>query len=130
LGNCLYLADDEKTVKEKVMGMYTDPTRIHPDDPGHIEGNPVFIYHDAFNPNKKEVAQLKERYQVGKVGDVEVKEKLAKAINEFLGPIRERRAKFEKEKGLVEKILEKGNKIAGEEAEKTLDQVKEKMGLK
>ena len=130
LGNCLYLADDEKTVKEKVMGMYTDPTRIHPDDPGHIEGNPVFIYHDAFNPNKKEVAQLKERYQAGKVGDVEVKEKLAKAINEFLGPIRERRAKFEKEKGLVEKILEKGNKIAGEEAEKTLDQVKEKMGLK
>ena len=130
LGNCLYLADDEKTVKEKVMGMYTDPTRIHPDDPGHIEGNPVFIYHDAFNPNKKEVAQLKERYQVGKVGDVEVKEKLAKAINEFLGPIRERRAKFEKEKGLVEKILEKGNKIAGEEAEKTLNQVKEKMGLK
>lgn len=130
LGNCLYLADDEKTVKEKVMGMYTDPTRIHPNDPGHIEGNPVFIYHDAFNPNKEEVAQLKERYQAGKVGDVEVKEKLAKAINEFLDPIRERRAKFEKEKGLVEKILEKGNKIAGEEAEKTLNQVKEKMGLK
>jgi len=116
LGNCIYLSDDKKTVKEKVMAMYTDPTRIHPTDLGHVKGNPVFIYHDAFNQNKKEVEELKERYQAGKVGDVEVKEKLAKAINGFLDPIRARRAKFEKEEGLVDfgerqsKSAERGSK--------------------
>lgn len=129
LGNCIYLSDDEKTVEEKVMGMYTDPTRIHPTDPGHVKDNPVFIYHDAFNKNKTEVEALKKRYQEGKVGDVEVKEKLARAINEFLAPIRERRAKFEKEKGLVEKILEKGNKKAQAEAQKTLKEAQKAMGV-
>jgi len=129
LGNCIYLSDGEKIVKEKVMGMYTDPTRIHPTNPGHIKDNPVFIYHDAFNQNKKEVKELKKRYQTGKVGDVEVKEKLAEAINEFLDPIRARRAKFEKEEGLVEKILGRGNKKAREEAQKTLREAKKAMGI-
>jgi len=129
LGNCIYLSDDEKTVREKVMGMYTDPTRIHSTDPGHVKGNPVFIYHDAFNRNKKEVEGLKKRYQEGKVGDVEVKEKLALAINKFLAPIRNRRAKFEKEKGLVEGILGKGNRKACKEAQKTLQEAKKAMGL-
>ena len=129
LGNCIYLSDGEKIVKEKVMGMYTDPTRIHPTNPGHIKDNPVFIYHDAFNQNKKEVKELKKRYQTGKVGDVEVKEKLAEAINEFLDPIRARRAKFEKEEGLVEKILGRGNKKAREEAQKTLREAKKTMGI-
>ena len=129
LGNCIYLSDDKKIVKEKVMGMYTDPTRIHPTDFGHIKGNPIFIYHDVFNQNKKEVEGLKKRYQNGKVGDVEVKEKLAKAINRFLDPIRVRRAKLEKEEGLVEKILERGNKKARKEAKKTLREAKKAMGL-
>lgn len=129
LENCIYLSDDEKTVNDKVMEMYTDPTRIHPTDPGHVEGNPVFIYHDAFNQNKKEVEELKKRYRAGKVGDVEVKEKLALAINKFLTPMRKRRAEFEKEKGLVEKILKKGNEKASDEARQTLREVKKAMGL-
>jgi len=129
LGNCIYLSDDPQTVKEKVMAMYTDPTRIHPTDPGHIEGNPVFIYHEAFNSNKAEVEDLKARYLAGKVGDVEVKEKLAIAINKFLQPIRERRQTFAQKKGLVEEIIAEGSKIAQKEASKTLGEVKEAMGL-
>ncbi|PJE66914.1 tryptophan--tRNA ligase, partial [Candidatus Shapirobacteria bacterium CG10_big_fil_rev_8_21_14_0_10_36_6] len=81
IGNCIYLSDDEETVNKKVKGIYTDPTRLKPTDPGHIEGNPVFIYHDAFNDNLAEVADLKDRYQKGQVGDVEVKTKLALALN-------------------------------------------------
>ena len=76
------------------MSMYTDPTRIHPTDPGHVEGNPVFIYHDAFNPNKAEVEEMKERYRKGTIGDVEVKKRLVVCLNEFLAPIRERRAHY------------------------------------
>jgi len=129
LGNCIYLSDDSQTVKQKVMAMYTDPTRIHPTDPGHIEGNPVFIYHEVFNSNKEEVEDLKARYVVGKVGDVEVKEKLAIAINEFLQPIRERRQKFAQKKGLVEEIIAEGSKIAQKEASKTLAEAKKAMGL-
>ena len=129
LGNCIYLSDDEQTVEKKVMSMYTDPKRIHPTDLGRVKGNPVFIYHNAFNKDKKEVEDLKKRYRAGKVGDVEVKVKLAKAINEFLTPIRERRAKFEKEKNLVEKILEKGNKKAQAEAQKTLKETQKAMGM-
>jgi tryptophanyl-tRNA synthetase len=129
LNNAIFLSDDEKTVQEKVMKMYTDPTRIHPTDPGHVEGNLLFIYHDAFNENKTEVEDLKNRYKAGKVGDVEVKEKLAAALNEFLEPIRTRRAKLEKETGLVEKILEEGTKKARTEATKTLQEAKTAMGL-
>ena len=95
LGNCIYLGDDETAVAEQVRRMYTDPTRIHATDPGHIENNPVFMYHDAFNPDTAEVDDLKERYRAGKVGDVEVKQKLAKALNAFLEPIRERRHYYE-----------------------------------
>ncbi|MDR7449535.1 MAG: tryptophan--tRNA ligase, partial [Armatimonadota bacterium] len=91
LGNAIYLSDDEATVTQKVMRMYTDPTRIHPTDPGHVEGNPVFIYHDAFNADRAEVEELKARYRQGRVGDVEVKQRLARALNAFLEPIRERR---------------------------------------
>src|SRR3989440_8011983 len=92
LGNTIFLSDDEATVNRKVRNMYTDPKRISADIPGTVEGNPVFIYHDVFNPNKAEVEDLKARYRAGKVGDVEVKEKLAAAINAFLDPMRERRA--------------------------------------
>jgi tryptophanyl-tRNA synthetase len=94
-GNCIYLSDDAKTVEKKVGTMYTDPNRVHADTPGTVEGNPVFIYHDIFNPDIEEIADLKERYKKGTVGDVEVKEKLARAINAYLDPIRARRAVFE-----------------------------------
>ena len=99
LNNAIFLSDDEKTVQKRVMSMYTDPKRISADIPGTVEGNPVFQYHDAFNPNKAEVEDLKERYRLGKVGDVEVKEKLVLALNAFLDPIRERRAKYESQSG-------------------------------
>src|SRR5690606_24689365 len=95
LNNAIFLSDDEKTVNEKVRGMFTDPNRIRADIPGRVEGNPVFIYHDAFNPNTDEINDLKERYVLGKVGDVEVKRKLSAALNNFLEPIRERRASYE-----------------------------------
>ena len=130
IGNCIYLSDNEETVNKKVKSMYTDPTRIKPTDPGHVEGNPVFIYHDAFNEDKVEVADLKDRYIKGKVGDVEVKTKLALAINKFLSPIRERRAKFEGNDELINKIIEEGSKKAQIEAQKTLDEVLRAMGIK
>jgi tryptophanyl-tRNA synthetase len=129
VGNCIYLSDSEETVIKKVKTMYTDPTRIRPTDPGHVEGNPVFIYHDAFNENKEEVADLKERYKVGQVGDVEVKEKLAKALNLFLEPIRAKRAEFEGKDELIREIIETGSKKARVEAQKTLAEVLEAMGI-
>lgn len=128
LGNCIYLIDDENTVKEKVMSMYTDPTRIRATDPGKVEGNPVFIYHDAFNPNKAEVDDLKSRYLTGNVGDVEVKQKLVVAINNFLEPIRERRQKYQNEKLLLE-ILTEGTKKTLLEAQKTMEEVRSAMKL-
>jgi tryptophanyl-tRNA synthetase len=109
--------------------MYTDPKRIRADIPGTVEGNPVFIYHDVFNTNKEEVADLKERYSTGKVGDVEVKTKLAAAINEFLEPIRERRNEFEKRNGFVDEVLVSGTERMREEARETLKAVRKAMGL-
>jgi len=128
-GNVIYLSDDPETVKEKVFTMYTDPRRVRPDIPGRVEGNPVFIYHDAFNDNEEEVEELKERYRKGKVGDVEVKRKLARAINRFLDPIRERRERYAAQPGLVAEILSSGNRRMREESEKTMALVHEAMGL-
>ena len=130
IGNCIYLSDDEATVTKKVMSMYTDPTRIKPTDPGHVEGNPVFIYHDAFNPNKAEVDDLKDRYQKGTVGDVEVKQKLAVAINDFLNPIRQKRAEDQSNTKLVEDIITQGSQKASLMAQQTLDEVLKAMGIK
>jgi len=127
LNNAIYLADDEETVRKKVSRMYTDPTRIHATDPGHVEGNPVFQYHDAFNHNKAEVEDLKERYTKGTVGDVEVKKKLAAAINDFLTPIRERRRQAESQPGRVEEILREGSERAQKEARETLRLTKKAM---
>jgi tryptophanyl-tRNA synthetase len=109
--------------------MYTDPNRIRADIPGRVEGNPVFIYHDAFNPDSEEVNDLKDRYRQGKVGDVEVKRKLTRAINNFLEPIRERRADYEAKPGLVEDILVDGTHRMQIEATKTLEMVYDAMGL-
>jgi len=118
LGNAIYLSDSEEDVLKKIMSMYTDPTRLRPTDPGHVEGNPVFTYHDAFNDNKDEVEDLKKRYKDGQVGDVEVKQKLAVAINKVLAPMRERRALLEKDPARVDQILrngvDRGNKVANE----------------
>jgi tryptophanyl-tRNA synthetase len=129
LDNAIYLSDDAATVTRKVGKMYTDPTRIHPTDPGHVEGNPVFIYHDAFNPNRAEVEDLKERYLKGTVGDVEVKQRLARALNEFLDPIRERRALFAAEPRRIEEVIIAGSRAARREAQETLHLCLERMGM-
>lgn len=129
-GNCIYIKDDAKTVEKKVKAMYTDPARVHASIPGTVEGNPVFIYHDVFNPDRGEVQALKKRYKEGKVGDVEVKEKLAIALNAFLGPVREKRAELEKKKNFVESLLFTGTQKMRSISEKTLDEVKAAMGLK
>jgi len=128
-GNVILLSDNSQTVNKKVMGMYTDPKRISADIPGDTINNPVFIYHRAFNSNRKEVADLTERYQKGKVGDVEVKKKLALALNRFLEPIREKRKKAAKETD-IEAILEKGTKTARTVCKTILEAAMKKMCLR
>lgn len=130
LGNVISLSDDATTVDLRVMSMYTDPKRIRADIPGEVEGNPVFTYHDNFNDDKAEVDDLKQRYRKGQVGDVEVKRKLAAAINRFLDPIRGRRAEFAKQKGLVEEIIRDGSVRAREECRRTVSEVREAMGFR
>ncbi len=129
LDNAIFLSDDTATVRRRVMGMFTDPNRIRADIPGQVEGNPVFIYHDFFNPNKEEVEDLKARYRAGKVGDVEVKEKLFIALENFLAPIRERRAYYESQTGLVDELIYEGTQRARQEAQATLLEVKKAMGF-
>ena len=125
--NCIFLSDDAKTVEKKVRGMYTDPNRIHANVPGNIEGNPVFQYLDVFSPDKPLVESLKKRYQEGLVGDVEVKEVLAQALNLFLEPIRERRAAIPK--GAVEKAVWEGTERMIALSNQTLKEMKSQMGL-
>ena len=129
LGNTIELKDDAETVTKKVMSMYTDPTRLRATDPGHVEGNPVFMYHDAFNPDTAEVDDLKERYRAGRVGDVEVKQKLAAALNAFLDPIRERRARYEAEPRLVREALALGTEHARGVAQETMTDVRAALQL-
>ncbi|HLF29110.1 MAG TPA: tryptophan--tRNA ligase [Anaerolineae bacterium] len=129
LGNAIYLADAAETVNQKVMQMYTDPARTRADIPGAVEGNPVFIYHDTFNDNQAEVEDLKARYRAGAVGDVEVKHKLAAALNRFLDPIRERRAEFARQPSVVDDILAAGADRARPIARATLRLAREAMGL-
>lgn len=129
LGNAIFLSDDEKTVNQKVFSMYTDPNRVRADIPGRVEGNPVFIYHDAFNPDLDEVDDLKDRYRKGQVGDVEVKKKLAKAINSFLDPIRERRSELAAQPEIVEQVLFDGIKRTQARARETMEMVYDAMGM-
>jgi len=129
VGNVILLSDDAKTVEVKVRSMYTDPKRIRADIPGTVEGNPVFTYHDEFNDNKDEVDDLKDRYRNGKVGDVEVKTKLAEAINRFLDPIREQRAEFAAREGYVDDVIRDGSARARAVCQSTLAQAREAMGL-
>src|SRR3954464_10661084 len=128
-GNTINLSDDAETVKKKVMQMYTDPKRVRADIPGTVEGNPVFTYHDAFNPDKAEVDDLKERYRAGKVGDVEVKTKLASALNAHLEPIRERRAAALGRPEHLKEILQDGSRRARAVASGTMERVREAMKI-
>lgn len=125
IGNTIDLADDPDTVMKRVRSMYTDPKRVRADIPGTVEGNPVFVYHDAFNPDTAEVDDLKARYRAGKVGDVEVKTKLAKALNAYLDPIRARRAEVLARPGFVKEILHEGSKKARLVAAQTMDRVRD-----
>jgi len=127
--NAIYLKDDEETVKKKIMKMYTDPSRIHATDPGKVEGNPVFIYHDAFNTNTDEVKDLKERYTNGTVGDVEVKTKLFDAINAFLLPIRDERNKYAQNKKIVKEFLQQGSSHSSQVAKETMQELKSALNL-
>ncbi len=128
-GNAIDISDDEQTVHKKVMRMYTDPKRIRADIPGTVEGNPVFMYHDAFNPNTAEVDDLKTRYRQGTVGDVEVKTKLARAINAVLEPMRARRAELMSEPGRLREIVLDGSSKARAIAQRTMKDVREAAGL-
>jgi tryptophanyl-tRNA synthetase len=115
---------------KKVRQMYTDPKRVRADIPGTVEGNPVFVYHDAFNPNRDEVEDLKTRYRTGKVGDVEVKTKLAAAINARLDPIRARRLEALARPGYLKDALVEGSRRAREVAGETMARVRDAVKLK
>ena len=128
--NTIDLSDSPEEVVKKVRQMYTDPKRIRADIPGTVEGNPVFIYHDAFNPNHAEVEDLKDRYRAGKVGDVEVKTKLAAAINALLAPMRERRAAALAKPGQLKEILFAGSAKARAVAQETMIRVRDAVKLR
>jgi tryptophanyl-tRNA synthetase len=129
LGNTIHLSDSADEVRKKVMRMYTDPKRIRADIPGTVEGNPVFTYHDAFNANTAEVDDLKARYRAGKVGDVEVKTKLANALNAHLEPIRERRVAALAHPQRLKELLHEGSRRARTVAAATMERVRDAMKI-
>jgi tryptophanyl-tRNA synthetase len=128
-GNAIYLKDTPEETTRKVMSMYTDPARIHADQPGTVEGNPVFAYHDSFNPDKEEVDEFKRLYHAGKIGDVKVKQRLAEALNETLAPIRQRRAALISRPDELRAILLAGTRLARPIARAVYEEVTQKMGL-
>ena len=111
------------------MKMFTDPNRTSPDIPGKVEGNPVFIYHDIFNQNKSEVDEFKDRYKKGKIGDVEIKKSLAKSLNLFLEPIRERRSQLKKNRSEIFDIIIDGSTRARKLAKENIDRIKDSMKI-
>lgn len=129
LGNAIYLADDEDTLKQKVMSMYTDPNHIHVEDPGQVEGNVVFTYLDIFDPDKVKVQSLKEEYRHGGLGDVKIKRYLLEVLNRELTPIRQRREELAKDPAAVYAMLKAGSEAANEVASQTLAEVKAAMGI-
>jgi tryptophanyl-tRNA synthetase len=129
-GNTIDLSDTPEAVVKKVRQMYTDPKRVRADIPGEVEGNPVFIYHDAFNPNRDEVDDLKARYRTGKVGDVEVKTKLAAAINAMLDPIRARRQDALRKPGDLRDLVMAGSARARAVAQDTMERVRAAVKLR
>jgi tryptophanyl-tRNA synthetase len=130
LGNTIHLSDSADEVKKKVMRMYTDPKRVRADVPGTVEGNPVFVYHDAFNPDVAEVEDLKARYRAGKVGDVEVKTKLARAVNATLDPLRERRRELMERPDRIREIVVEGSRRARALAQVKMERVREAVRLR
>ncbi|MHC1716666.1 MAG: tryptophan--tRNA ligase [Candidatus Dojkabacteria bacterium] len=130
LNNCIYLSDSEEELRKKVFKVYTDPKRIHATDPGNVEGNVAFMYHDLFNTNVEEVNEMKDSYRKGQIKDVEIKEKLFVVMNEKLGPIREKRMEAERKKGeLLLATLDRSKKVSGI-AREIADKMKEAMLLK
>ena len=138
LGNCIYLSDSEEEIRQKVMTMFTDPTHLRVEDPGHVEGNPVFIYLDAFCsdeyfekylPEYKNLDELKAHYTRGGLGDVKVKRFLNNVLQDTLRPIRERRKEFEKDIPAIYKMLEEGSIIARKKASITLEEMKRAMKI-
>jgi tryptophanyl-tRNA synthetase len=128
-GNAIWLKDDRETVERKIMSMYTDPTRLRATDPGHVEGNPVFAYHDAFNPDPAEVSELKARYVKGSVGDVAVKRRLVAVMEQWLAPIRDRRREFEARPRIVAEALATGSADARRIAQETMEAVRTALHL-
>ena len=129
LGNAIYLSDDEDTIQKKVMSMYTDPTHIKVSDPGHVEGNTVFTYLDIFDPDKEQVAKLKEQYQAGGLGDVKIKRYLNDVLQAELKPIRERRERYAANIDYVDQVLKEGSARANEVANQTLKEVRDAIGI-
>lgn len=129
LGNCIYLSDSKEDIQKKVKQMFTDPTRLKATDPGHIEGNVVFTYLDAFYPDANELDELKKKYMAGKIGDGEVKGILAELLNKFLSPIRERRAFFQAHPEDIQEALIEGIQKARKVAAATMLDVKEAMKI-
>jgi tryptophanyl-tRNA synthetase len=127
-GNTIDLQDDAATVRRKVKRMYTDPNRISADVPGTVEGNPVFEFLDAFDPDPAVVASMKTRYRAGQISDVEVKDRLAESLNAFLDPMRERRAMYDRP-GVIERILVEGTQKVRQETQQTVLAMKRAMGL-
>ena len=129
LGNGIYLSDDQDTVRRKVMSMYTDPGHIHVNDPGKVEGNTVFQYLDVFGEDKRHIAELKERYQAGGLGDVTVKQYLFEVLDELLSPIRQRRQELAGDLPAVYRVLLEGSGRANAAAEQTLAEVRQAIGV-
>jgi tryptophanyl-tRNA synthetase len=129
-GNTIDLTDDDDTVTKKVRQMYTDPKRVRADIPGTVEGNPVFMYHDAFNPDTAEVDDLKARYRAGTVGDVEVKTKLARALNAYLAPLRERRQEVMSKPERLREVAIEGSRKARTVAHATMERVRDAVKLR
>lgn len=127
--NSILLSESSDNLRKKINATYTDPHRIHGNEPGKIAGNPVFVYHEAFNPNKEEVKDLKERYLKGTVSDREVKDKLYFALENFLAPIREKRKYYEDHPQLTKEILIEGTKKAKKTAGKVMEIVREKIEI-
>jgi len=129
LNNCIYLSDDAETVSKKIRGMYTDPNHLRIEDPGNVEGNPVFTYLDAFDPDKAELEEWKDHYRRGGLGDVKVKRRLEKVLQAELEPIRDRRAKFEGKPDQALELLIESSKKARKVAQENLLKLKTVLGI-
>ncbi len=129
LNNAIYLSDTEEVVQEKIMNMYTDPDHVHVEDPGRVGGNVVFTYLDVFDQDKESLANLKEKYKAGGLGDVEIKKRLIKVINDFLDPIRERREHLSTKPDFIKDVVKEGEEVARRVVQATYKEVTEAMGI-